>query len=499
MKRSILLLFLSLTWTQLYSQEVLVEKKLDLNLISIQLSESVPIVNTHKNEIGLFILNSRKIQSFLYNSKFELTDSLNADFINGKFKFLKGYGVDSLQYYLYFGNRKDNEFSVQSVNFNTKVSEGKLLPLKFKKERLLRTLNYQNKHYILTVVPNSSDLNVYEVMGDKLFRSKKFDFSGHQFTHSKNGKFFDALNLNSGLGKAIVGIRIIDSNDPASLEEAFSKRKLYHYNNKLFMVLDNVSNITTLVTIDLTDLSSTVQAFKHAELECKDLAVKTNSYLTGNYLFQIKACEDELCLKVTDVISEQVVKTYQAKSNEEISFKNTPLLQDGGLTIFTVGDSGRELDKTKQFFRKLVSGDIGVAVSEADDKFLVTVGGYREQSSGSGGGMMMISPGISTTMPGTGAMMPAMPVYHHNPVMYGHSTSANTRTVYFKSFLQQSTLNHVDGEMPITAFDKVSGFEMELKPPVLLKSRFKLDDSYVLGYFLYRNKHFYLRKFTNQQ
>jgi hypothetical protein len=497
MKRNLFILILCLAWAQLYSQEIIVEKKLDLNLISIQQSESLPVVNTDKTEIGLFILNHKKIHSYLYDPQFELIDSLKADLVNRKFKFLKGYGVDSLQYYLYFSNRKDNEFSVQSVNFQSNASEGKLLPIKFKKERLLKVVNDENKCYLLTVVPNSSDLIIYEVEGDKLIRSKKFDFSEYQFTQSKNGKLFDALNLNSGLGKAIIGIRTIDSNDPASLDDAIRKRKLYYYSNKLFMVLDNESNITTLVTIDLTDLSSTMQMFKHAELVCKDLAVKTNSYLSGNFLFQIKACEEELCLKVTDVVSEQVVKTYQAKSNEEISFKNTPLLQDGGLTIFTVGGSGRELDKTKQFFRRLVSGDIGVAVSEDDDKFLVTVGGYREQSSGSDGGMMMTSPGISTTMPGTDVVMPAMPVYHHNPEMYGPSTSANTRTVYFKSFLQQSTLDHVEGEMPTNAFDAARNFENDLKRPVLLQTLFRVDDYYVLGYFLYRNKHFYLRKFSN--
>src|SRR5690606_40152917 len=64
------------------------------------------------------------------------------------------------------------------------------------------------------------------------------------------------------------------------------------------------------------------------------------------------------------------------KRDASISFKNTPIIQEGATAVPFV--NRRELEESSKYLRKITSGDLGITVLKQDNHFYITLGGYKE-------------------------------------------------------------------------------------------------------------------------
>jgi len=495
MKRLFTVLTLIVLSIRIFSQDILLEKDITLKSVFKDKRESLPIVNNDKQEILLFLLDNAEIKGLRFNMNYELTDDFTTEKPINKYKVLLGHSANNEEYHLFFTNKKKNEFFVKSISITNKKSIGKQIPLKFKDERFLETISYNNKFYLLSIFKRSSKIKIYVFEGNNIASTEVLDFSEYKFSNTGYSKLFDVLlSENNSPFQLNLKIHKIDNSNPNPLDLTTKENKMYYYNNKIYLALDNNLENTKLITISLKDYSSKVDFFNQMNIDYGDsYRIKSNSYLFLDNLYQVKGCKNELCFRIIDMESDSTIKEYRVKENEEISFRNTPLMQEGGTTIFTQG-SEKELSKTKQVLRKISASDIGITARLSDNNVELTIGGFKEvQRSSDGGGMMMTSPGTTISTP-HGTIRTA-PTYHYNPTMYGYSTYTNTRAVYFKSLLDKTEFNHISGEVSNNAYDKIKDYEEDNDEGMSSETIFKVGNYYVFGYYKKWDKKYYLVKF----
>ncbi len=289
-------------------------------------------------------------------------------------------------------------------------------------------------------------------------------------------------------------IHKIDNSNPNPLDLTTKENKIYYCDNRIYLVLDNNIEDTKVISISLKDFNSSVNFYNQLNIGSEDTySVKSNSYLFMDKLYQIKGNKDELGFRMIDLKSDSVIKEYRVRENEEIIFRNTPLMQEGGTTIFTQ-DSEKELNTTKQILRKISASDIGITVRLSGNNLELTIGGFKQvQGNSGGGGMMMTSPGTTMSTPYGTVNIPA--TYHYNPTMYGYCTYTNTRSVYFKSLLDKLEFNHVSGDVSENVYDKIMEYEDKNVEGMTSETIFKVDDYYVFGFYNKWDEKYYLLRF----
>ncbi len=502
MKRKIIGFSLVILSINLFSQDIILEKEITLKSVFKDKRETLPIINNEKQDISLFLLDNSEIKGLKINTSHALTDSFTTEKPDKKYKELLGHSTNNEGNHLFFTNEKKKEFYVKTISISNKKGTGKPVPLKLKKEKFLETISYKNKFYLLSIIKKTSRIKIYVFEGNSLARTEQLDFSEYQFSNTGYTSLYGILLDESNTPVQLnLKIHKIDNSNPNPLDLTTKENKLYYNDNKIVITLDNNLENTKVITISLEDFSSKVEFYDQITIESKNSnRVKSNSYLFSDHLYQIKGSKEKLCFRILDIENGFIIKTYCVKENENIDFRNTPLIQEGG-TVFFMQDSEKELTKTKQVLRKIAAGDIGITAMLSGNNVELTIGGYKEVTrSGGAPGMMMNSPGMMMSSPGIAVSIPNGTVtpsltYHYNPTMYGYNTYTDTRAVYFKSLFDRAGFNHVSGEVSESVYDKIKNYEEDNDEGMSSETIFKVDDYYVFGYYKKWDKKYYLVKF----
>jgi hypothetical protein len=181
------------------------------------------------------------------------------------------------------------------------------------------------------------------------------------------------------------------------------------------------------------------------------------------------ATSDSLCIQVVDLYTGAINKSFVANREDEISFKNTPIIQEGGQYSF---GTPRELSKTKQLLRKMVNGDAVItATMNYNNQIELIVGSFTQMRSG-GGGVMMMGGGVA------GGPMIMVPTG-------GFSRSGWVKSARFKTLLNANTFEHVNGEIGNSINEKIEYYTAGIKIPAEAENLFMTGGRY---YHTYYNK-----------
>lgn len=184
----------------------------------------------------------------------------------------------------------------------------------------------------------------------------------------------------------------------------------------------------------------------------------------------------QLSYNIHDLKTKELIKTLTFNKEDSISFKNSPIILEGG--DFS---NYRELDRTAQFLRKVTNSNVSTFVHKNGENFIITIGSSEPKEQAqivylSGGLVGGIIAGVANALLTT--------TYH------SYVTTKSTRI----ECLFDEKFNHITGQIPFNGFDKIKNYvdENDLnKAP--LQSVFKYKDDYVFGYF---NKELNVYKYT---
>lgn len=447
-----------------------------------------PIVDDLSDTIALFLIDSDTINAQTYNKTYESLDSYKCPRPNGKFNTLIGNTVGNHKYNLFFTNKRKKEFLIKSIDCNNHSSSEQIVPFKLRKEDYIESVCYKKKLYILSRIHLSSiyKLRVWE--GTKLASCIEHDFTNILTVNSIPDRITDDI-YDTPSTTTISKIKRIECNNPNPLDITSETNKLYCYDNKIILSFDNEKDKTILITIDLNKYTYTTKNYNQDTLKnASRLNTLSNSYIQDNKLYQLIVNKTGMSFSVHSLTNDSLLKTYRAKRDDEISFKNSALLQEFSESGF--GAAERELDKTKQVVRKLLAGSIGISAYENSGKLEVLIGGIKESPSTGSMLAMGLVGAVAVPLLSGGAYY-AIPNY----TMNSYSSYTNSRSVYFKCLFDKESLDHADGIPDPNPFDKIKAFISTIKTPQSTQTIFKVNDYYVLGYYSPNEKKYYLRKF----
>lgn len=455
----------------LHSQEKIITFKNDLKTSSSFIKDVIPVVNKETGEIAFFVADAKNIYGYKINADFKITEKISSHTKSRKYKILIGSSVSNdNSYRVFLTNKKQDKFSSVRFSFN----DGKTTMNEFllgKNEKFIQTVTSKNKFYLISGSKVRNQLFIYSF--DKNGKPKRnyIDISNLRFISSKGSKtnLLSFLIMDNNIKK-------FEENTPNSIELTSEERKMYVRENSIIITLDHHKMFTQVLEIDINTFIANTFHFKKPSLGEKSR--RTNSYLNGENLFTIAVTKEKFTIEILDFKTGNLIKEYSTNKNDPITFKNTAIIQEGGMY-----DSYRELGKTKRFLRRIGKGNTGISARKIKNQFHLIIGGYIVQSSNAG--MMMPFGGVSIGSISTATIF-------FNPTQIAFNSFTNNKTTRIESLFDEK-FNHIEGEIKENAFDKMQEYNSNNKGSTV----FKYKDYYIKTSFNTLLKYFTFRKFTD--
>ncbi len=493
MKVNLFLISLFITNQFLIAQERLGSFTNDLKTSSSTIKDVIPIVNDENNDVAVFVADAKNVYGYKLNDKFKVTAKITSEEKRRKYKTLLGYSIPNEDTYkIILTNVKKNKFLVVDFSFSENKSITKEITLANSAERIIQTLSVNNQFYLLTAIPfNDYDrldgsektedelsfsddfINIYTLDENNDLQRNGVDISKLRFVDKNNKRIKTRTLLLPRFDGEIPKIDVRVSN-PIDITARTSK--MYGFKNKIVFTFDKNNDLTQILEISLDDYSLKKMTYEKHLPKAK----RTNSFLLKDTIFMASANRKELLFEIVDAKSKNVLKELHIYEDQEIDFKNSPIVQRGGAYA-----GYRELKTAKQFLRKITADKFGISVLKTADKYEFSIGGYSPQASG--GGMMM--PGFGGIPMGTigGATI------FFNPAMFAYNSSSGTKSTQIDCLFDLNFEN-ITGDIPMNAFDRIDEF-LDNGNVNGINEVFNLNESLVLGIYHQSSKVYAFYKF----
>jgi len=435
----------------------------------------------------LFFENRKEVKAVYLDKNQNLISEYSFTRPKRKFKNVLGYNSSGDDYHIYFSTKKKDEFCIVTVNLKNKTSSIKNVELKL--ETTFLDAYLKDNIFHIVSLNDESVINIHSFKDDLSFTKNTFDFSNHQFnidnfSKTKN-KLADFYLSPYGFG-LIEKLEVIDNKIPNSLEISSITNKIYHVGDEVIFSLDAYEETTLLIRLNINTFQSSVESISHVDIrDEKNDFMKTNSLLFENKLYQISSTKENLSFSYQDLLSNNRSTIIRLNGKEDVSFKNTPIIQDGGYY-----STRRELLKTKQYLRKVFDANPGISINKSNSQYQVRLGASKELMHSSGSGMSGAIGGGTVT--GFSPVRGVSFGYFISPTINSYGSFITTKSTYIKSLFDVN-LNHQKGKVSNTEFDLISTFEKEYNNELRFKTIFRYNDTYILGFYL-KGK-YYLKSF----
>lgn len=431
------------------SQERIGSFKNDLKKGQSYVYGIIPIVNSKKDDLTIFIRDTKKIYGYKINDKFEVTSKVIKDRNRKYTRLISSLSDENENYLFIYSDYKKNTFVVEKTSFKTGKTEkkqhkididffnqqGQTLISKnssFDKLVFLESVNLQDKTHLIFIKKPSSTLVIVSFDTKGNYTTDSIDLSEVNFLTTDNeacqlselmyvkrkgSGVTDALNTYYKTFKTIEG-----DNRPISFQNASYANKLFIKNDNLTFTFDKNKNYTQVLKLNLNSKEYSFEKFKKPFFN--ETKKKTNSFLIEDNILALGVTNDTLSLNIYNLSDKKLIKNYAFSSEEEITFKNTSMFQKGS----TYGNRHKQL-KTAQFLKKMYLSNVGVLIQKRNENYETT--------------FMSIKP-----TPSQVAMPGGLPIGSFN----NGDKSVNFKSIFDKNF------NHIEGEIEENKYDKINSF-----------------------------------------
>jgi hypothetical protein len=272
------------------------------------------------------------------------------------------------------------------------------------------------------------------------------------------------LGLFALSGTESSNITKIDPRVPNSIERASNANKLYQNKETLILSFDANKEATILYTINIKELSLSINSIPYPKAKINEDYKKYNSYIYQNKIFQIVCSRDEMAFQVKD-LDGTLLKNYYVNRDMPIRFKNSPIIQEGTTALPFV--TTRKLEQTTKYLRKVASGKPGINVQKVNGLYYITLGSYKYVTNA----MPTVS---EPTMSSNGFIT-------YNPTYLSYNTYTTTKSTYFNTILNFE-FEHIKGKQEPNMFDRVSAYKKDIKY-ITAEDVFYFNDALFFGYF----------------
>lgn len=436
------------------------------------IKQAFNVVDPLTNNFVLFLEDGDQLEGIMYDKDYNELSRATAPMLSSQYKVIIGsiFKEDKVSFLMNTSNGKN--YAAMTFDFSKGNAFVQELDFKLKGERFIQAISAGENIYLISVPKKSSQFNVYEFTANLQHTLHEVVLEEGAVVDRKERP----IKLTSALKPS--GASKMDLNAPHPLEATANKFKLYHKNKDVFITLDYFSEFTQLLKIDLNTFIASSNRIYKPKINGLKSGIRTNSFINDDKLFQITTNSDEFKFQVYSLDSNEVIKEYSLKDDEEISFKNTPIIQKGGdLNAY------REMEKTTKFLRKISQGHLAVSVYKENGVSEITFGSTKEKENTS----MMIAGAILGGMAGV-LVMASIDGLTSSYGLYKNTASVRITGLFDADF------NHVKGEIAGNPFDKIKTASKEKKGNKA-EIVFRLNNAYLWGSFDKKTKEYQLFKF----
>lgn len=327
-----------------------------------------------------------------------------------------------------------------TVDLNSGETSYKLIEFKSPKENNICIVDYKNKIYIVNTVKKESVIRLYTIDNTGAIATDDLPFVEDEFLLRKVLFNFSKQEKST-----------IEPNLPVNLTSTRQPVKIYQRNNLLNITIDNVyKTYTTQIDLGNKQIEYFVNDANLGDRE-QMTYTKFNSFLLNENLIQTINTNQGVDVHVKNLKTDEVKKTFHVKRDEDIAFKNSPILLEKG------NNNKRTLTKTNQFLRKIngMNAKLSVAAFESNGNIQMTLGSVALQQAGAGGMWMM---GAMGGMAGGAIAASAGSVtFYYNPTYMMYNNYQNKVTTIH--CLLDQNFNSVEGEIQENVFDRIKNDE----------------------------------------
>ena len=469
--RPVIIFFISLWSMQLMAQnKQFVEnigwygKKLELHTI----------LNRTKQSSCTFLLSSDSIRALVFTGPLKLMREFSVP-RKPDTKLLGGFMRDSSVYMFTEETGKD-ELQCTALNVITQKVSETVIPFDPENEKTITHISAGNHFLYVTASNKKNELIVYDFSREQAGKPLRYQFSDEQWKELTTPGFLTRK----------VKITKIEQDGDLNLDNLAKKNKLYLSNETVLLVMNNHIDSTRIISFDLKQqkVSSWVIDHNPGKPALKNVSYSDNSFLYRNKLYYVRATNDSLLVQIADPYSGAINKSFSTANDQEIAWKNTPILEEGS-TASQRGNNEeqnkqllRNREKTQQLLRKMIR-DTAVIMAKAygNDQIEVVVGSYARKS------MILRSPGYNNNgftgrpaSPGTSYLGP--PSYTNG----GFDRETWTRSTHFKMLLN-TDYSQIPGEPASSVYEKIERYTASLHVPSDLENIFVINELYYYAYY----------------
>jgi hypothetical protein len=417
------------------------------------------ISDKSKQQSCTFVVGNGTIRAFVFNNKVEVIQQFNIS-LRSIEKVLGGFIRDN-KAYIFTEQAGKDKLHNWVLDITTGETKDRFIEFDLKKEKVVDHLSGGDRFLYFTSNNKTSEFIIYNFTSEQQFDTLRYHFD-------ESG--WNDLTTDDAFSRK-VSLKKVDLEGECSIDVAVRANKLYLRNDTLLLVMNNHPDSTHVVSFDVSHKKVDPWLIKHNFTlpggEIGPYSFSDNSFLLRNKLYYLWVTSDSLCVQVVDLFSGAINKSFVAKREDTISFKNTPIVQEGG--AYSSSDT-RELGKTRQLLRKMVNGDAVItATPNSYNQIELIIGSYAKMSGGGGGGMYMPAGG----RPGVMIMMPTG----------GFNRGGWVKSARFKTLLNPDTFEHVAGAIGNSINERIEYYTAGIKIPREAENLFMTNGRYYHAYY----------------
>jgi hypothetical protein len=445
----------------LFFQIVISQEKVLSIPVQENIKETISIVDEKSQNIAILNFDKNHITGKLYDKDFKNLGTVKAKKLPGKYISFIGHQFNGDQLTVLMNTANNRSYAITKFDFKAGSNRTTEVNFKLKRETYLSSFSRDNIIFMATASNKGSQLNIYEF-------SKNFNEPKKTEIQIPENSFTDRFDDPVDFHNAIASTRrngeitppvTLKENLPAIIEKTSKPLKIFPTPNGFSLTIDTWLKHTYLMKVSLKKNKAEVFRFEYPKPNGFVSRTEANSFLHHNKLFQVVMGGEEMLFSVFSVEGQLLEQQIILKRDEEINFKNTPVVQKGGSF-----EDFRVLDNSNQFFRKTLDAEIGLSVTKNNGLYEVTFGSVKEFQDPmayyfAAGGLIGGAVGMLTT----------------TFIEY-----RNTKSVQFTGLFSEG-FNHENGKVKPNIFDRIAIFTEDFN--LRSETLFFLNYNYYYGYF----------------
>ena len=426
------------------------------------------IVNRTKQSSCSFLVSSDSIRAFVFTGPLKLMRQFSVP-RRTETKLLGGFMRDSSVYMINEAGRYDKLYC-SALNVITGNVTETVIPFDPENEKTVTHMSAGNHFLYVTASNKRNELIIYDFTNGQAGTPLRYQFTDEQWKELTRPGF---LTRNVRLIK-------IEQEGDLNLDNLAKKNKLYLNNESLMLVMNNHIDSTRIVNFDLKQqkVRSWVVDHNPGVSISKNYTYSDNSFLFRNKLYYVRATNDSLHVQIINPYTGAISKSFSAKSDEDITWKNTPIIDEesGG------NQKGvRNRENTRQLLRKMIRDTAVIMVRPyGNDQIEVVIGAYARKTA-----YMSNSPyGVTGAALGGAAAGAFAGSQYMAPAMSsgGFYRSTWTKSMHFKMLLNADYSN-APGEPVSTMAERIERYTANLHTPPEQENIFVTNGQYYYAWY----------------